>query len=107
MNNYQEKYKSISTEKMLSTQDTKGYQKLRRLVRWYLYLLSYAYNFCKENKTTMFYWLWKLKSNTLINNHFIIKYKVYGMVTRRNRRLIPWYSTTSLFFDVLRKGVLR
>ena len=33
MNNYQEKYKSISTEKMLSTQDTKGYQKLRRLVR--------------------------------------------------------------------------
>ena len=84
MNNYQEKYKSISTEKMLSTQDTKGYQKLRRLVRWYLYLLSYAYNFCKENKTTMFYWLWKLKSNTLINNHFIIKYKVYGMVTRRN-----------------------
>ena len=52
MNNYQEKYKSISTEKMLSTQDTKGYQKLRRLVRWYLYLLSYAYNFCKENKTT-------------------------------------------------------
>ena len=29
-----------------------------------------------ENKTTNVYWLWKFKSNTLKNNHFIIK----GMV---------------------------
>ena len=30
----------------------KGYQKVRRSVRCYLYLLSYVYNFCMENKTT-------------------------------------------------------
>ena len=27
----------------------------------------------------MFYWLRRCKSNTLINNHFIIKYKVHGI----------------------------
>ena len=27
-------------------------------------------------------------SNTLRNNHFIIKYKVHGMVARRSRRLV-------------------
>ena len=32
---------------------------------------------------------WKFKSNTLINNHFIIKYKVHGIVTRHSRRDIP------------------
>ena len=48
----------------------------------------------------MFYWLWKCKSNTLINNHFITKYNVHGMVTRHSRRIVPWYSTTSQFFNV-------
>ena len=27
-------------------------KKVRRLVRWNLYLLSYAYKFCRENNTT-------------------------------------------------------
>ena len=35
------------------------------------------YNFCRENKQQMFNWLWKFKSNTLINNNFIIKYFKY------------------------------
>ena len=66
----------------------KGYQKVRRLVRCYLYLLSFAYNFYME-KTTNVLLVVKCKSNTLINNHFIIKFKVHGMVTRRSRRLVP------------------
>ena len=44
----------ISNEEMWPTQYTRGYQKVRRLVRWNLYILSYAYNFCRENKTTNF-----------------------------------------------------
>ena len=69
----------------------KGYQKVRRLVRCYLYLLSisFAYNFCMEKKPTNILLVVKCKSNTLINNHFIIKFKVHGMVTRRSRRLVP------------------
>ena len=75
--------------------------KVRRLVRWKLYLLSFAYNFCREKKPKKcFFWLWQFKSNTLINNHFIIKYFKNGMVTLRSRRSVPWYSTTTLFFKV-------
>ena len=33
-------------------------------------------------------------------NHFIIKYILYGMVTRRSLPWDPWRSTTSLFFHV-------
>ena len=39
-------------------------------------------------KEQMFYWLWKCMSDSLINNYFIIKYKVHGMVTRRSHRLV-------------------
>ena len=42
----------------------KGYQKVRRPMRCYLYLLSYAYNFCMENKTT----------NVLLDVKMYIKY---------------------------------
>ena len=34
-------------------------------------------------KQHMFYQLYKFKLDTLIINHFIIKYIAYGMVTRR------------------------
>ena len=40
------------------------------------------------------------KPNMLLINHFIIKYKLQGMVTRRSRRWVPLRSTTSLFFNV-------
>ena len=33
-------------------------------------------------------------------NHFIIKYKLHGMVTRRRRHWVPWRSTKSLFFNI-------
>ena len=33
--------------------------------------------FVGKIKQLMFHWLWKFKSNTLINNHFIIKYFMY------------------------------
>ena len=36
----------------------------------------------------------------MINNHFIVKYNLYGMVTRRSLHWVPWRSTTSLFFNV-------
>ena len=51
-------------------------------------------------KQQMFYQLWKLKLDTLIIIHFIIKYILYGMVTRRSLRSVPWRSTTSLFSQV-------
>ena len=108
MNDSQEKYTS-TIEKIYSTRNRRGYQKVRRLVRWNLYLPSNAHNFCRENKTInmfMFYWLWKFQSNTLINNHFMIKYKEHGMVTRCSRRLVLWYSTASLFFFLYFKTLL-
>ena len=51
-------------------------------------------------KQQIFNYLWKIKQTTLIIDHFIIKYKLHGMVIRRSRRSVPWRSTTSLFFDV-------
>ena len=48
----------------------------------------------------MFYQFWKFKRDTLIFNHFIINYILYGMVTRRSLRRVPWRSKTSLFFIV-------
>ena len=53
---FSEKYTSISIKERKLIQNRKSYQKVRRLVRWYLYLLSIVYNFCIENET-MFYWL--------------------------------------------------
>ena len=47
----------------------------------------------------MFYVLVKFKPDTLIINHFIIKYKLHGMVTRRSLCWVPWSSTTSFFFQ--------
>mgnify|MGYP003691570199 CR=1 FL=1 len=32
-------------------------------------------------------------------DHFIMKYKLHGMVTRRTRRWLPLRSITSLFFN--------
>ena len=52
-------------------------------------------------KQEMFYQFWKFKLDTLINNHFLIKYILYGMVTRRSLRWVPWRSTTSLFSHVI------
>ena len=57
---------------------TRGYQKVRRLMQWNQYFLSYAYRFCREYKKQLFYQLWKFKLDTLIINHFIIKYILYG-----------------------------
>ena len=56
-------------------------------------------NFVGDIKQERFYRLWKYKQDTLIINHFIIKYILYGMVTRRSLRGVPWRSTTSLFFN--------
>ena len=53
---------------------TRGYQKVRRLMQWNQYFLSYAYRFVGNLKQQMFYQLWKYKLETLIINHFIIKY---------------------------------
>ena len=39
------------------------------------------------------------KLNTLINNHFIIKYNLHCMVTLCSIRWVPWRSATSLFFS--------
>ena len=39
---------------LFSSISTRGYQKIRRLIRWNQYLLSYVYNFCRENETTIF-----------------------------------------------------
>ena len=71
---FSEKCTSGSVEKMYSIQNTKVYQNVRRLVRWYLHLLSYAYNFCMENKTSNVKIL--VVKIYVINNHFLIKYKV-------------------------------
>ena len=72
---------------------------IKKLVDW-CDLIRLCLQLLYGNKKTkqMFYWLWKCKSNTLINNHFIIKYKVHGMVPRRSRRLVPWYSFFQLLF---------
>ena len=48
----------------------------------------------------MCYQLWTFKLDTLIINHFIIENNLYGIVTRLSLRLVPWRSTTSLFFSV-------
>ena len=57
-------------------------------------------DFVGNTKQQMFYQLWKFKLDTLIINHFIIKYILYGMVTRRSRLRVPWRSTTLLFSNV-------
>ena len=46
-----------------------------KTVQWILYCMLTI--FVGKMKQQMFYWLWKFKSNTLINNHFIIKYFKY------------------------------
>ena len=57
-------------------------------------------DFVGNIKQQMFYQLWKFKLDTLIINHFISKYILYGMATRRSLRWFPWRSTTSLFSHV-------
>ena len=52
------------------------------------------------NIKQLFYQLWKFKLHTLIIDHFVIKYILYSMVTRRSLRWYPWRTTTSLFFHV-------
>ena len=47
-------------------------------------------------KQQMIYKLWKLRSNTLIMNRFILT----GMVTRRSRHWVPWRYIKSLFFNI-------
>ena len=74
---------------------TRGYQKVRRLMRWNQYF-DFLGNIIKQ----MFYQLWKFELYTLIINHFITKNNLYGMVTRRSLRWVSWRSTTSLFFIV-------
>ena len=54
-------------------------------------------DFVGNIKQQMFYHLWKFKLDTLIINHYIIKYILYGMVTWRSLRRVPWRSTTSFF----------
>ena len=53
---------------------TKGYQQVRRLMRW---------NQVGDIKQQMFNQLWKFKQDTFIINHFVIENNLYGMVTRR------------------------
>ena len=65
--------------------------------QWNQYLLSYAYRFCREYKTKNVLSIVKIRQNTLIINHFIIKYKLHGMVTRCIHRGVPGCSTTSFF----------
>ena len=48
---FSEKYTYFYWKNVINLEH-EGYQKVRRLVRWYLYLLIYAYNLCMENKTT-------------------------------------------------------
>ena len=57
-------------------------------------------DFVGNIKHQMFIQLWEFKIDTLIINHFIIKYILYGMVTRRSLRWVLWRSTTSLFSHV-------
>ena len=70
--------------------------------------------FVEKIKQQMFYWLWELKSNTLINNHFIIKYMyfdymvwspcavpVYSSVIFHNVTVFQCYS---LYFNTLWLG---
>ena len=49
----------------------------------------------KNMKKKIYKW-WKLRSKTLIMNHFIIN----GMVTRRSRNWVPWSFIMSLFFNI-------
>ena len=102
---FSEKYTSISIEKNVINSECERSSK-DCMVRWYQYLLiKLCYTFVRKIKQHMFYsWLRRYKSNTLINNHFIIKYKVDGTCIWSSgaglRRLVPWYSKTSLFFNV-------
>ena len=78
---------------------TRGYEKVRRLMQWNRNLLSYAYKFCREYKTTNVLSAVKIYVRYVEVNHFIIKYILYG---RSPGALcwVPWCSTTSLFFHV-------
>ena len=53
--------------------DTRGYQKVRRLIRLNQHLIWYAYKLYRGYKTTMIYQLCKFKLDTLMINHFIIE----------------------------------
>ena len=61
-----------------------GYQKICRLVQWKQYLLSYAYKFCREYKTTNVLLFVKFKQISFIIKDLIMEYKLHGMVTRRS-----------------------
>ena len=64
---------------------TRGYQKFVDRCDEINSFLSYAYKFCRKHKTTnIIFQLWTCKLDMLIIIHFIIKYNLYGMVTRRN-----------------------
>ena len=76
---------------------TRGYQKGLSLMQWNQYLLSYAVENIKQK---MFYQLWKLDKNTLIINHFIIKYILHGMVTRSIQRGVPGLFHSVIFLNV-------
>ena len=80
--------------------NTRGYQKVRRLMQWNQYFLSYANRFYREYKTTNVLLVVKVYVRYVLINHFIIKYILYGMVTRRSLFWVPWRSTTSLIFHV-------
>ena len=60
-------------------------------------------NFVGDIKQQMFYQLWKFKLDTLINNYFIIKKIVYGIVTVKLHNVIifPCYF---LYFNTLLAG---
>ena len=55
-------------------------------MRWNQYLLSYAYKICGEYNATNRLLFVKIYAKYVDINHFIVKYKLHGMVTRRSRR---------------------
>ena len=76
---------------------------IKKFVDWCDEIITYLAmltNFRGNIKQQMFYQLWKVKSYSLIINHFITKNNLYGLVTRRCLHSVPWRSTTLLFFIV-------
>ena len=57
-------------------------------------------DFVGNIKQQMFYQLWKFKLDTLLINHLIMENNLYGMVTQRSLRRVPWRSTPLLFSHV-------
>ena len=76
---------------------------IKKFVDWCSEINTYKAmltDFVGNIKQQMFHQLWKFKLDTLIINHFIIKYILYGIVTRRSLRRVPWRSTTLLLSHV-------